>query len=109
MRIAIVQGCSNRLPRADVNVVIDVIRVLTFARMRFKGAFARSLFAGTVAKALALRAADPELLLGGEVGGLAVAAFDPRDIEFCAQAQDGDFVMRVHPGPGQPAIGRVQA
>ena len=67
---------SNCHRASGAVVVIDVVRAFTTAAYAF-GAGARSItLVAAVDEALALKAADPALLVMGEVGGLPPAGFD---------------------------------
>jgi 2-phosphosulfolactate phosphatase len=57
-------------------VVIDVLRAFTTAAYALAGGAARIFLVATVEEALARKAADPTVLLMGEIGGLAPAGFD---------------------------------
>ncbi|MEJ2353582.1 MAG: 2-phosphosulfolactate phosphatase [Anaerolineales bacterium] len=57
-------------------VVIDVLRAFTTAAYAFWAGAADITLVATVAEALALRKAKPEMLIMGEVDGLPVEGFD---------------------------------
>jgi 2-phosphosulfolactate phosphatase len=57
-------------------VVIDVLRAFTTAAYAFGAGAADITLVATVAEALTLRKANPEMLIMGEVGGLPVEGFD---------------------------------
>jgi 2-phosphosulfolactate phosphatase len=76
MTVKIFQGHSHRLPQADVNVVIDVIRAFTFAHYAFIQGAQKILLAGTKDSAFQLKEEHPEYLLAGEENALYIAGFD---------------------------------
>ncbi|OMP67349.1 2-phosphosulfolactate phosphatase [Domibacillus epiphyticus] len=76
MAVTIYQGHSCHLARADVNVVIDVIRAFTFAHYAFIKGAKEILLADTIHSAFQVKERQPEYLLAGEKNGLYIAGFD---------------------------------
>lgn len=75
-RVTIIQGAEAVYPRADVNIVIDVIRAFTVAQIAFARG-ARDIFlVNTVQEAFALKRAHPHYVLAGEIAGLPIDGFD---------------------------------
>lgn len=74
--VRIVQGTAQAVPAADINVVIDVIRAFTVTHVAFRGGTRSILLVNTVDEAFALKAAHPDYLLAGEIGGLQIQNFD---------------------------------
>ncbi|MGG6310719.1 2-phosphosulfolactate phosphatase [Paenibacillus macerans] len=74
--IQIVQGHNHRLPDAEINVVIDVIRAFTVAHYAFIHGVKGMYLVKTTDEAFRLKANDPEILLAGEIQGLAIPGFD---------------------------------
>ena len=67
MEIKIVQAPLNGLPRAQVNIVIDVIRAFTVAHYAFQRGAQKILMACNVEEALSLKQQNPKFLLCGEI------------------------------------------
>ncbi|WP_316572588.1 2-phosphosulfolactate phosphatase [Neobacillus sp. YIM B06451] len=76
MKATIYQGHSPRLPRSDVNIVIDVVRAFTVAHYAFLRGAREIILAGTEAEAFLLKEKNPCYLLGGEVQGFPIPGFD---------------------------------
>ncbi|MET1029577.1 MAG: 2-phosphosulfolactate phosphatase [Domibacillus tundrae] len=76
MAVKIYQGHSHHLTRADVNVVIDVIRAFTFAHYAFIRGAKEILLAETIDSAFHLKEKHPEYMLAGEEKGLPITGFD---------------------------------
>lgn len=75
-RVAIIQGAETPYPRADVNIVIDVIRAFTVAQMAFARGAREIFLVNTVEEAFALKRAHPNYMLAGEIAGLPIDGFD---------------------------------
>ena len=76
IEVTIIQGTASQYPRADVNIVIDVIRAFTVSHIAFLRGAKEILLVNTVAEAMALRTQHPAYKLAGEVAGLPIAGFD---------------------------------
>ena len=76
VEVRILQGQDAPYPRADINIVIDVIRAFTVSQIAFSKGVSEIFLVNTVAEAMALRAAQPGLLLAGEIDGLPIDGFD---------------------------------
>lgn len=76
MKATIFQGHCPRLPRSDVNIVIDVIRAFTVAHYAFLRGAKEIILAGTESQAFLLKEKNPGYLLAGEVKGLPITGFD---------------------------------
>ncbi|WP_046175714.1 2-phosphosulfolactate phosphatase [Domibacillus indicus] len=76
MAVEIYQGHSHQLTRADVNIVIDVIRAFTFAHYAFIKGAKEILLAETIESAFELKKNYPEYMLAGEEKGLHIPGFD---------------------------------
>lgn len=76
MAVKLYQGHSPRLIRAEVNIVIDVIRAFTFAHYAFIQGVKEILLADTIHSAFQVKAKYPEYMLAGEKNGLYIAGFD---------------------------------
>ena len=74
--IHILQGTAAPYPRADINIVIDVIRAFTVSHVAFLRGAKEIFLVNTVEEAFALRQQNPGYLLAGEVDGLPIAGFD---------------------------------
>jgi 2-phosphosulfolactate phosphatase len=75
-KVCILQGSDAPPAGADVHVVIDVIRAFTVAHTAFSGGAKAILLVHSVDEALALRRQNPDVVLAGEIGGLAIPGFD---------------------------------
>lgn len=75
-RISIIQGAQAAYPRADVNIVIDVIRAFTVAQIAFARGAREIFLVNTVDEAFALKRAHPGYVLAGEIAGLPIDGFD---------------------------------
>ena len=76
IEVTIIQGTASQYPRADVNIVIDVIRAFTVSHIAFLRGANEILLVNTVAEAMAIRNQNPAYKLAGEVAGLPIAGFD---------------------------------
>ncbi|WP_053368151.1 2-phosphosulfolactate phosphatase [Bacillus sp. FJAT-27245] len=76
MKATIYQGHRPRLPHADVNIVIDVVRAFTVAHYAFLRGAREIILAGTEGEAFLLKEKNPDFLLAGEVQGLPIAGFN---------------------------------
>ncbi|WP_409272098.1 2-phosphosulfolactate phosphatase [Neobacillus sp. SCS-31] len=76
MKATIYQGHCPRLPRSDVNIVIDVVRAFTVAHFAFLRGAREIILAGTEGDAFLLKEKNPGYLLAGEVQGLPIPGFD---------------------------------
>ncbi len=76
IEVTIIQGTASQYPRADVNIVIDVIRAFTVSHIAFLRGAKEILLVNTVGEAMALRTQNPAYKLAGEVAGLPIAGFD---------------------------------
>lgn len=74
--VTIIQGTQQPYPRADVNIVIDVIRAFTVAQIAFLRGAREMLLVNTVEEAFALKRAHPDYVLAGEIDGLPINGFD---------------------------------
>ncbi len=74
--VTIVQGTDSAYPRADINIVIDVIRAFTVSHVAFLRGVREIFLVNTLAEAFALRIQHPAYLLAGEVEGLPIDGFD---------------------------------
>jgi 2-phosphosulfolactate phosphatase len=74
--VTIIQGTEQRYPRADVNIVIDVIRAFTVAHIAFLRGAREIFLVNTVEEAFALRQSRPDYVLAGEIAGLPIIGFD---------------------------------
>lgn len=94
--IRILQGTDQTYPDADINIVIDVIRAFTVAHVGFLGGVREILLVNTVEEAMALKAANPALLLAGEIKGLPIPGFDLDNSPYrVAQAElDGRILVQ---------------
>jgi 2-phosphosulfolactate phosphatase len=73
IRKATLEDCGDTVGPA---VVVDVLRAFTTTAFAFARGAAEITLVSSIEEAFTLRAQDPELLLMGEVRGLAVAGFD---------------------------------
>lgn len=94
-----------------VVVVIDVLRAFTVAAYAFAGGAEELWLVRSVEEALALRAAHPDLLLAGEVGGRLIPGFDLNNSPSRMAAADvRGRVIAQRTGAGtQGACGAVNA
>ncbi|RDU37724.1 2-phosphosulfolactate phosphatase [Neobacillus piezotolerans] len=76
MKATIYQGHCPRLPRADVNIVIDVVRAFTVAHYAFLRGAREIILAETEGQAFLLKEKNPDYLLAGEIRGLPIPGFD---------------------------------
>lgn len=76
MHVRIYQGHTPELERADVYVVIDVIRAFTTACVAFLGGVSDIVLAGEIEEAWSLRGHFPHYLLAGERKALRIEGFD---------------------------------
>ncbi|CAM3773389.1 2-phosphosulfolactate phosphatase [Mesobacillus zeae] len=76
MTLAIIQGSSHKPERAEVNVVIDVIRAFTVAHHAFLMGAREIILSPTIDAAFRLKESDEDFLLAGEVEGLPIRGFD---------------------------------
>lgn len=76
MKINIYQGSASPLNKADITIVIDVIRAFTVAHYAFIQGVNYILLADTVEQAFQIKKENLEYLLAGEIDGLAIEAFD---------------------------------
>ncbi len=76
VEVRILQGQDAPYPHADINIVIDVIRAFTVSQIAFSKGVREIFLVNTVAEAMALREAQPGLLLAGEIDGLPIDGFD---------------------------------
>ena len=76
VEVRILQGQDAPYPAADINIVIDVIRAFTASHIAFSKGVQAIFLVNTVAEAMALRNAQPGLLLAGEIDGLLIDGFD---------------------------------
>jgi 2-phosphosulfolactate phosphatase len=74
--VTIIQGAEQAYPRADVNIVIDVIRAFTVAQIAFLRGAREIFLVNTVDEALALKRVHPDYVLAGEIAGLPIEGFD---------------------------------
>lgn len=76
MKINIYQGSNPPSEKADITIVIDVLRAFTVAHYAFMRG-AKSIFlAGTVEEAFSFKKKNPTYLLAGEINGVAIENFD---------------------------------
>lgn len=76
MNISIYQGNDLTVPKADINVIIDVIRAFTVAHYAFIHGVNEIWLAKATEEAFRLKRSQPDLLLAGEVNGVGVPGFD---------------------------------
>ena len=76
MQLTIVQGTTEPYPRADISIVIDVIRAFTVSHIAFLRGAQEIFLVNTVEEAFALKAQHKGHLLAGEVAALPIAGFD---------------------------------
>ncbi|ALC88964.1 2-phosphosulfolactate phosphatase [Bacillus sp. FJAT-18017] len=76
MNVTIFQGHSHDLPPSNITIVIDVIRAFTVAHYAFHRGAKEIVLAGTADEAFLLKKENPDYLLAGEIGGLAIPGFD---------------------------------
>lgn len=76
MDVIISQGHYPPANPNGITVVIDVIRAFTTAHYAFDGGVSRIHLVATAPEALALKHAQPNLLLSGEIDALPIAGFD---------------------------------
>lgn len=72
----IIQGSAQEYPRADINIVIDVIRAFTVSHIAFLRGVREVFLVNDVDEAIRLRMENPGYLLAGEIGGLPIEHFD---------------------------------
>lgn len=111
MRIERLSGYGVAQEARGTLVVIDVLRAFTTAACAFARGAREIELVGTVEEAFARRAADPALLLVGEVDGRPVAGFDfgnsPPAL-LAAELADRRLVLRSTAGT-QGVVGGVNA
>ncbi len=76
LNVTIIQGADQDYPKADVNIVIDVIRAFTVSHIAFLKEVREIFLVNTVEEAFLLKRKNPAYLLAGEVGGLPIENFD---------------------------------
>jgi 2-phosphosulfolactate phosphatase len=76
IQVRIFQGHKPDLPRADVNIVIDVIRAFTTTHVAFSRGARQMTLLNTVDKAFAFKAAQGNVVLAGEINALPIEGFD---------------------------------
>ncbi len=101
MEIVISQGHYPPANPDGITVVIDVIRAFTTAHYAFAGGARCIHLVATAPEALAMKQADPTLLLAGEVNALPIDGFDfgnsPWEIQH-ADVRDRELVQRTTNG-----------
>ncbi|MFD1040208.1 2-phosphosulfolactate phosphatase [Virgibacillus byunsanensis] len=88
MEIKIDQGSDTPTVRADITIVIDVIRAFTVAHYAFLQGAKRIFLAETVEQAILIKKANPTYLLAGEIDGLAIKGFDLENSPYRIQQTD---------------------
>jgi 2-phosphosulfolactate phosphatase len=76
IQIQILQGSEHQTGYANVNVVIDVIRAFTVAHYAFLSGIKEIWLVDSIESAFQVKRDFPEVLLAGEVSGLAIEGFD---------------------------------
>lgn len=76
MKINIARGHKPNLIKADVNIVIDVIRAFTCAHIAFSRGVQKILLVRDVAHAMKLKEEHPEYVLAGEIKGIGIEGFE---------------------------------
>jgi 2-phosphosulfolactate phosphatase len=74
--IKIIQGSDHEYPPAHINIVIDVIRAFTVSHLAFLRGVREIILVNTVEEAWTLKRSNPDYLLAGEIGGLAIENFE---------------------------------
>ncbi|WP_409288331.1 2-phosphosulfolactate phosphatase [Peribacillus sp. SCS-37] len=96
MCIQIFRGADPELPRADVNIVIDVIRAFTVAHYAFANGVRGIFLARTVEEARRYRSENPGYMLAGEIGGLPIDGFelDNSPVSLLKADLDGKYLIQ---------------
>lgn len=74
--IKIIQGSDHEYPPAHINIVIDVIRAFTVSHLAFLRGVREIFLVNSVEEAWSLKRSNPDYLLAGEIGGLAIENFE---------------------------------
>ncbi|WP_409298678.1 2-phosphosulfolactate phosphatase [Peribacillus sp. SCS-26] len=96
MCIKIFRGADPELPRADVNIVIDVIRAFTVAHYAFIRGVRGIFLARTVESAMQYKAENPGYILAGEIRGLPIDGFelDNSPVRLLKAELDGKYLIQ---------------
>ena len=76
MKIDIIQAPLYSLPKAQINIIIDVIRAFTVAYYAFQKGTKQILMVRDLNEAFAIKTKNPNYLLCGEIKGLPIRGFD---------------------------------
>jgi 2-phosphosulfolactate phosphatase len=76
MNISLIRGAQSTNKRADVNIIIDVIRAFTVSHLAFHQGARKIYLVKEVEEAFELKRKAPSYLLVGEIEGLPIAGFD---------------------------------
>jgi 2-phosphosulfolactate phosphatase len=76
LKVNIFQGKDTPSIKAEVNIVIDVIRAFTFAHEAFLNGVKKIILVGEVETARKIKEKNSDYLLAGEVGGYPIEGFD---------------------------------